>query len=379
MDVGGIVAHDVVRRVAVALHQRRQLLARDPGEHRGVGDLVAVEVEDREDGAVRHRVEELVRVPARGERAGLGLAVADDRAHDEVRVVERGAVRVAQRVAELAALVDRARRLGRDVARDAAREAELPEQLPDPLRVAGDRRVDLAVRPLEVRVGDDGRPAVARADDVDRVEVAGLDDPVHVDVEHVQARRRAPVAEQARLDVLRPERRPEQRVVEQVDLADRQVVRGPPVRVEELQLVVGEGPGRGRRGCSHHGTSGSRYGQPIATGNATRAVSPRAASAHGWARRRHGTSGPGPAITLEDVQSGALRPPLGATARPDSGAMPLMGVGTCRARSRRNAVWWALGTIAGECPWVGIAGVSSRGGASPRSAGTSSRGCRRRR
>lgn len=53
-------------------------------------------------------VEELVRVPGRGERPRLRLAVADDAGHQEVRVVEGGAVRVRQGVAQLAALVDRA-------------------------------------------------------------------------------------------------------------------------------------------------------------------------------------------------------------------------------------------------------------------------------
>ena len=60
-----------------------------------------------------------------------------------------------------------------------------------------------------------------RADDVDHVQVIPLDDPVEVDVEHVQARRRAPVTEQSRLDVLAAERPLQERVVEQVDLADR--------------------------------------------------------------------------------------------------------------------------------------------------------------
>ena len=59
------------------------------------------------------------------QRAGLGLAVADDAGDDQVRVVEGRAVGVRQRVAELAALVDRAGRLGRDVAGDAAGEREL--------------------------------------------------------------------------------------------------------------------------------------------------------------------------------------------------------------------------------------------------------------
>ena len=135
--VGRVVARHEVRPVAVALHERAELVLGDPGQDRRVGDLVAVEVEDRQDGAVVDRVEELVRVPARGERPGLRLAVADDAADDEIRVVEGGAVGVGERVAELAALVDRARRLGRHVAGDAARERELAEQLAQPVRRRG--------------------------------------------------------------------------------------------------------------------------------------------------------------------------------------------------------------------------------------------------
>ena len=46
-------------------------------------------------------------------------------------------------------------------------------------------------------------PAVPGSGDVDRVEVACADHAVHVGVDEVEPRRRAPVAEQARLDVLR--------------------------------------------------------------------------------------------------------------------------------------------------------------------------------
>ena len=64
------------------------------------------------------------------ERAGLGLAVADDGERDQVRVVHHRAERVHQDVAQLAALVDRAGRGHRDVAGDAAGAGELPEQPP---------------------------------------------------------------------------------------------------------------------------------------------------------------------------------------------------------------------------------------------------------
>ena len=71
-------------------------------------------------------------MPARGQRPGLGLAVADDAEDDEIAVVERRPERVDEGVAELAALVDRARRLRRDVAADAARERERRNRCPSP-------------------------------------------------------------------------------------------------------------------------------------------------------------------------------------------------------------------------------------------------------
>jgi hypothetical protein len=53
----------------------------------------------------------------------------DDAGDDQAGVVEDGAERMAERIAELAAFVDRARRRGRHVARDAAGKGELCEQL----------------------------------------------------------------------------------------------------------------------------------------------------------------------------------------------------------------------------------------------------------
>src|SRR5581483_9302724 len=191
-----------------------------------------------QDRPVGQRVEELVRVPARRERARLRLAVADDAGDGQGRVVEGRAVGVRERVAELSTLVDRAGRLRCGVARDPARERELPEQRAQPRLVAADVRIQLAVRALEIALCDDGRAAVAGAADEDRVEVALPDRAVEMRVEEVEAGRRPPVAEQARLDVLRRERLAQEGVVEQVDLPDGEVVRGAPVRVERAQLLV---------------------------------------------------------------------------------------------------------------------------------------------
>jgi hypothetical protein len=190
----GIVAFDKIRMVPVPLEECAQLCLGDPRQQGRVRDLVPVQVEDWEHRAIADRVEKLVRVPARRQRAGLGLAVPDDATDEEIGGVERRAVGMGQRIPQLAAFVDGPRGLGGHVAGDSAGERELPEQLPQPFGIPGDARIDLAVGPLEVGVGHDARAPVPGADDVDGVQVPVPDHAVQVDVEEVQAGGRAPVS-----------------------------------------------------------------------------------------------------------------------------------------------------------------------------------------
>src|SRR5262249_45664664 len=155
--------------------------------------------------------EEFIAMPARGQWTGLGFAVAYDAGDDQVWVVERGAIGMAEGVAEFPTFMDASGGFGSNVARDAAGEAELLEQLLHPLHILADVWVHLAVGPFQVGMGNQGRAAMSWADDVDHVQVIALDDAVEVDAEHVQARRRSPVAEQARLNVLALQRLLEKR------------------------------------------------------------------------------------------------------------------------------------------------------------------------
>jgi hypothetical protein len=239
----GVVARHEARLVAAAAQQLRELLVADARQHRGPGDLVAVQVQDGQHRAVVRGVEELVRMPAGRERPGLRLAVADHAAGQQPGVVEHGAVRVQQRIAQLAAFMDGARRFRRHVAGNAARKRELREEALEPLRIARDVRIHLAVRAFQVGAGDHAGPAVARPGDEDRVEPPRVDGAVHVRVDEVQPRRGAPVAQQARLDVRQRQRLAQQRVVHEVDLAHRQVVGRAPPGVEQREVFRG---GRGK-------------------------------------------------------------------------------------------------------------------------------------
>ena len=213
VHLGGIIALDEVRRVAVAAEQGVELVVADPGKHRRVGDLVAVEVQDRQHRTVPGRVDELVRMPCGGERAGLSLAIADDAGDDEVGVVERRAIGVRQAIAELAALVDRARRLRGDVRADVAGEGELLEEPPEPFEVLALVGIGLGVGALEIGRPEDARRAVAGPGHEDHVEIVTTDHTVEVRPDKGERRAGAPVAEQPPLHVLGLQRLPQQRVV----------------------------------------------------------------------------------------------------------------------------------------------------------------------
>ena len=156
-----------------------------------------------------------------------------------------------QGVAELAALVDGARGLGREVAGDAAGIGELTEELLEAGLVIGDVGTDLAVGAVEKGLRGAGRSAVTRAHEEDGILLVVGDEAVDVAEQEVDARRGAPVADEAVLDVGTTEVAglagllvnpilAHQRVRAQVDLADGQVVGGTPVPLDTLELAYGD-------------------------------------------------------------------------------------------------------------------------------------------
>ena len=105
------------------------------------------------------------------------------------------------------------------------------------LDVLGDLRIDLRVGALEVARRDQRRTTVAGAGQVDDLLTGVLDQPGGMRVEEGQTRTGAPMPEQSGLDVFRRQRLTQQRVRQQVDLADGQVVVGPPPGVQHGYLI----------------------------------------------------------------------------------------------------------------------------------------------
>ncbi len=112
-------------------------------------------------------------MPAGGEGAGLGLAVADDRRRDQVRIVRDGPEGVRQGVAQLSSLVDRPRSLRRVMTGDATGEGKLLEESAHPPEILGHLRINLAIRSFQVGVRHYPGATVSWSANEDDIEVAG--------------------------------------------------------------------------------------------------------------------------------------------------------------------------------------------------------------
>ena len=177
-------------------------------------------------------------MPGRGERPGLRFAVTHHYRDEQIRIVEGGAEGMGDAVAQLTAFVDGARRLGRAVAADAAREREFLEELAHPLLVLALVRIDLRVGALEIDRRQHPRRAMAGPGEEDGVEAVLVDQSIEMNVDEAQARARPPVTQEALLDVLRLQRRPEQRIGAQVNHPGRQIRARPPVGVYRAQFFL---------------------------------------------------------------------------------------------------------------------------------------------
>src|SRR5579875_4154225 len=129
MHHGWVVPFDEIWFVAVAAKEIPQVPVAHTPEHCGVVDLVAVQVQDWQDGAVARRIQKLVRMPARSKRPSLPLTISDHTADKQLRIVKCRSIGVGKRISQLAAFVNRSRRFRRDMTGNASRKRELLEEL----------------------------------------------------------------------------------------------------------------------------------------------------------------------------------------------------------------------------------------------------------
>src|SRR5580704_18013594 len=102
-------------------------------------------MQDRQNCAIARRVQKLVGMPARRQRAGFRFAVTDDAGDDQIWIVEGGTVGMEQRIPQLAAFMDRAGWFRRDMTGNSVRPGELAKQPLQAVSATLDRRIALGV------------------------------------------------------------------------------------------------------------------------------------------------------------------------------------------------------------------------------------------
>lgn len=125
----GLASLDKVWLPSVADKQCFELRMWDSGKDGGVVDLVSVEVQHWEYGAVGDGIQKLVAVPARGQGTSFGLAISNHGQSNEVGVVEDGTESMQDRVPKLTTLMNAAGSFWGAMTANAAREGELLEEL----------------------------------------------------------------------------------------------------------------------------------------------------------------------------------------------------------------------------------------------------------
>src|SRR5208282_1607799 len=173
-----VAAFDEVGGITVTDEQCLQFFVTDPGKQGGVVNLVAVEMQNRQHGAVGDRIDKFVAVPTGRKGASLGLAVTHHHESDQVRAVVNCPVRVRYAVSELTALVDASRRFRGGMAADTARKTELFEEALHPGEVLTLVRIYFRVRSLEVRVRQNCWCSVPGTRDEDCVEIVFINQAV---------------------------------------------------------------------------------------------------------------------------------------------------------------------------------------------------------
>ena len=90
MHLFRLIPFHKVRRPATAAQELIQLLVLDTRQNCWVADLVTIEVQDRQDGTVRDRVEKLVGLSGSRQGGRFRFTVADDTGDNQLGIVKGG-------------------------------------------------------------------------------------------------------------------------------------------------------------------------------------------------------------------------------------------------------------------------------------------------
>src|SRR5580693_4823738 len=128
MHALGFVALHKVWFVTISGEQVREFLIAQTPKHRGIRDLIAIQMKNGQHRSIPRGIEKLIGMPTGRERSGFGLSVSDNATGQQIRVVENRSIGVRDGVPQLSPFVNRAGSLGGGVTWDSSGERKLLEE-----------------------------------------------------------------------------------------------------------------------------------------------------------------------------------------------------------------------------------------------------------
>src|SRR6185503_8765722 len=143
--------------------QRLQLIRRNQGKESRARDLCAIQVENREDGAIARGIEKSVGMPTGGAGTCFGFAVTHHAAGEKIRVIENSPISMKKGIPEFSPLIYRSRRFGSHMTGDASGKRELTEQTPHSVDVLRNGGIEFGIRAFQPGVSHDAGTAMPRS------------------------------------------------------------------------------------------------------------------------------------------------------------------------------------------------------------------------
>src|SRR6266496_4213734 len=100
--------------------------------------------------------------------------------------------------------------------------------------------IKLAVGSFQINVRHQSWSTMPRPGDVDHVQIMRFDQTVEMHIDEIQTWCCAPVPKQSGFYMLKFQWLSQERIVEQIDLSDRKIIRRPPIGVHGLRLFRSE-------------------------------------------------------------------------------------------------------------------------------------------
>src|SRR6266516_5653836 len=182
------------RLVAVPCKQGQQFFIGHGAVDGGIGDFIAIQVQDGQDRAGFGRIKKLVAMPGGSGRSGLRLAIADDAGHNQIGIIHGSAKGGRQRIAQFSSFVNGSWNTRIEVTWKSAGPGKAAHKFFNPDAIERQVWIEFTECSFYIKVCQVCGSSMPRTRDQKQINVVALDEMIEVSIDQVDARAGPPVS-----------------------------------------------------------------------------------------------------------------------------------------------------------------------------------------